>query len=64
MAKIGVPSFQQQLSDSFWTLLYTTVSLSFCLLAFHYLSGHFIPITTDYLEVPLALKQPVDAASH
>ena len=64
MAKIGVPSFQQQLFDSFWTLLYTAVSLSLCLIVFRYLGGHFIPITTDSLKAQLVLKQLIAIASH
>lgn len=64
MAKIGVPSFQQQLFDSFWTLLYTADSLSLCLVAFRYLGGHLIPITTDSPKAPLVLKQPIAIASH
>jgi hypothetical protein len=62
MAKIGTPSFQHQLFDSFWALLYTAASLSLCLLAFRYLSGHFTPITTDTPKALLVFEQPVAVA--
>jgi hypothetical protein len=62
MAKIGSLSFQHQLFDSFWALLYTAASLSLCLFAFHYLSGHFIPIITDTPKALLEFKQPIAVA--
>lgn len=58
MAKIGTPSFQHWLSDTFWTLLYTIASLSLCLCTFRYLSEHFVPITSDTPKVYLLFERP------
>lgn len=62
MAKIGTPSFQHQLFDSFWILLYTVASLLLCLFAFRYLGGHFIPIVTDTPKTLLIFEQPIAVA--
>jgi hypothetical protein len=58
MAKIGTPSFQDWLFDSFWTLLYTIASLSLCLYTFRYLGEHFVPVTSDTPKVSLLFERP------
>jgi len=52
MAKIE--SQHHRLTDYLWVLLYTLASGSLSLIVFHYLSHHFVPVTTHSTSIPPA----------